>query len=152
MMSAMRVQTAYRSRKAQSALRASLVDGLSVQLGLGSGVRGAVPPSRSFYSKGLPAVSENVFAAHTSAPLTTEAVQEWLVEKVAYKLGVTSAEVNPDQYFDEFDLDSTEALVLSGELENWLGFELETTALWYHPTIAELSRYIAGKKAGNAAG
>lgn len=81
-----------------------------------------------------------------TAPLTAEAVQEWLVEKVAYKLGVPQSEVNPDQYFDEFDLDSTEALVLSGELENWLGFELETTALWYHPTIAELSRYIVQRQ------
>ncbi|MEU3201996.1 MULTISPECIES: acyl carrier protein [unclassified Streptomyces] len=78
--------------------------------------------------------------------MTDQAVQEWLVEKVAHKLGVPQSEVNPDQYFDEFDLDSTEALVLSGELENWLGFELETTALWYHPTINELSRYIVQKQ------
>ncbi|WP_100444512.1 acyl carrier protein [Glycomyces xiaoerkulensis] len=78
--------------------------------------------------------------------LTPQAVQEWLVEKVAHKLGVAPTEVDPDQFFDEFDLDSTEALVLSGELENWLGFELETTALWYHPTIAELSQYIAEKQ------
>ncbi len=74
--------------------------------------------------------------------LTPQTVQEWLIEKVAHKMGVDRSEIDPDRYFDEFDLDSTEALVLSGELENWLGFELETTALWYHPTIAELSRYI----------
>ncbi|MFF5343919.1 acyl carrier protein [Streptomyces althioticus] len=83
----------------------------------------------------------------SSAPLTPAAVQAWLVEKVAHKLGVPPADVDPDQYFDEFDLDSTEALVLSGELENWLGFELETTALWYHPTIAELSRHIVERQA-----
>jgi acyl carrier protein len=90
-------------------------------------------------------------ARTTAEPLTTEAVQEWLLEKVAHKLGVAPAEVDPEQYFDEFDLDSTEALVLSGELEDWLGFELETTALWYHPTIAQLSRYIAEKQAEHAA-
>ena len=76
-------------------------------------------------------------------PLTAEKVRGWLVDKISYKLGVSSDKVDVDMYFDEFDLDSTEALVLSGELENWLGFELETTALWYHPTIAELSQYIA---------
>ncbi|MFI5689519.1 acyl carrier protein [Streptomyces sp. NPDC051636] len=89
---------------------------------------------------------ENTLGERSVAALTPEAVQGWLVEKVAHKLGVSQDEVNPDQYFDEFDLDSTEALVLSGELENWLGFELETTALWYHPTITELSRYIAQKQ------
>jgi acyl carrier protein len=90
-------------------------------------------------------------ASATAQPLTAEAVQEWLLEKVAFKLGVAPSEVDPEQYFDEFDLDSTEALVLSGELEDWLGFELETTALWYHPTIAQLSQYIAEKQAEHAA-
>ncbi|MFH0241284.1 acyl carrier protein [Streptomyces sp. HK10] len=90
-------------------------------------------------------------ARANSEPLTAEAVQKWLLEKVAHKLGVKPAEVDPEQYFDEFDLDSTEALVLSGELEDWLGFELETTALWYHPTIAQLARYIAEKQAEHAA-
>jgi len=33
--------------------------------------------------------------------------------------------------------------VLSGELEAWLGRELEATALWYHPTIEQLARFIA---------
>ncbi|MFD1152306.1 acyl carrier protein [Saccharothrix hoggarensis] len=83
--------------------------------------------------------------------LTVESVQEWLVEKIATRLGVAADQVATDQYFDEFDLDSTEALVLSGELENWLGFELETTALWYHPTIADLARYIVQERAGDSA-
>lgn len=82
--------------------------------------------------------------------LTAEAVRDWLVEKIAYRLGVEPSQVDVDQYFDEFDLDSTEALVLSGELENWLGFELETTALWYHPTINELAAYIAEENATRA--
>jgi acyl carrier protein len=36
--------------------------------------------------------------------------------------------------------------VLSGELEAWLGLELEPTALWYHPTIAQLAPYIVETK------
>lgn len=95
-------------------------------------------------------MSDTSTAARGQSPLTPEAVQEWLVEKVAFKLEIPRSEVDVDQYFDDFALDSTEALVLSGELENWLGFELETTALWYHPTIAELSRYIAEKQAEHA--
>jgi acyl carrier protein len=89
--------------------------------------------------------------APAAGPLTAEAVRQWLMEKVAVKLGVAPEDVDPEQYFDDFDLDSTEALVLSGELENWLGFELETTALWYHPTIAQLSAYIAERQDEHAA-
>ncbi|MEV4314043.1 acyl carrier protein [Actinocrispum sp. NPDC049592] len=73
---------------------------------------------------------------------TAAEVQEWLVARIAGRLAVPPEQVDVDQYFDEFALDSTEALVLAGELENWLGLELETTALWYHPTIADLSAWI----------
>jgi len=83
---------------------------------------------------------------HTApTELTEEMVQNWLREKVASRLGTAPSEVLPDTYFDDFGLDSTEALILAGELERWLGFELETTALWYHPTIAELSAHIASE-------
>ncbi len=78
----------------------------------------------------------------TGAP-TAEQVQQWLVDKIATRLGVDSAAIAVDSYFDDLDLDSTEALVLSGELEAWLGRELEATALWYHPTIEQLARFIA---------
>jgi acyl carrier protein len=81
--------------------------------------------------------------------VSSSEVQQWLVEKIAIRLGVPPEEVGVDTYFDDFALDSTEALVLAGELEKWLGMQLETTALWYHPTIAELAGHIAG---GNAEG
>ncbi len=85
------------------------------------------------------------------AQVTAEAAQEWLVEKLAYRLGVDRSEIDVNQYFDEFDLDSTEALILAGELESWLGFELEATALWYHPTIVALSEHIAEENANHIA-
>jgi len=74
--------------------------------------------------------------------LTEPEVRGWLVDKIAQRLDVTTDQVDVNQFFDELDLDSTEALVLSGELESWLGFELETTALWYHPTITDLAAHI----------
>ncbi|MFJ3913391.1 acyl carrier protein [Streptomyces sp. 2132.2] len=83
--------------------------------------------------------------------VTAVEAQAWLVEKLAVRLGVEAADIDVDRYFDEFDLDSTEALILAGELEKWLGFELEATALWYHPTVAALSEHIAEESARNVA-
>ncbi|HSK41625.1 MAG TPA: acyl carrier protein [Arenibaculum sp.] len=74
--------------------------------------------------------------------LTEEAVSQWLVAKFAHKLGVPESEIDIDKVFPDFDLDSTEVLVLSGELEKWLGFELMPTAMWYHPTIGKLAAHI----------
>lgn len=83
--------------------------------------------------------------------VTAEEAQAWLVEKLAVRLEVEPAQIDVDRYFDEFDLDSTEALILAGELEKWLGFKLEATALWYHPTIAALSEHIAEENARHVA-
>ncbi|GAA0899189.1 MULTISPECIES: acyl carrier protein [Streptomyces violaceusniger group] len=77
--------------------------------------------------------------------------QEWLIGKIAERLGAEPAEVPPEQYFDELGLDSTEALILAGEMESWLGFELSTTALWYHPTIKDLAAHIAQESGQRAA-
>lgn len=84
------------------------------------------------------------------AIVAAQDAQDWLIDKIAHRLGVDRREIPPEQYFDELDLDSTEALILAGELENWLGFELGTTALWYHPTIKDLSEHIAQESAEHA--
>lgn len=83
--------------------------------------------------------------------VTAEDAQAWLIDKLATRLSIDPEQVNIEQYFDEFDLDSTEALILAGELENWLGFELEATALWYHPTIAALAEHIAEESSNRVA-
>ncbi|GGX66500.1 acyl carrier protein [Streptomyces minutiscleroticus] len=83
--------------------------------------------------------------------VTAQQAEEWLIEKIAHRLGVPTGEVSREVYFDELDLDSTEALILAGEMENWLGFELSTTTLWYHPTIKDLASYIAEESAQRAA-
>jgi acyl carrier protein len=72
--------------------------------------------------------------------------EAWLKEKLAAKLEVPASDIPSDKFFDEFGLDSTEALILAGELEKWLGWELDTTALWYHPTIGELAVYVASEQ------
>ncbi|MCX4759590.1 acyl carrier protein [Streptomyces sp. NBC_01275] len=83
--------------------------------------------------------------------VTAPEAETWLIEKIAHRLGVPATEVSREVYFDELDLDSTEALILAGELENWLGFELSTTTLWYHPTVKDLATYLAEESAQRAA-
>jgi acyl carrier protein len=77
-------------------------------------------------------------------------VERRLAEMVGSRLGVPAVDVDVNQFFDDFGLDSTEALVLAGELESWIGVELPTTALWYHPTIADLSSFIAEELTSSA--
>jgi acyl carrier protein len=77
------------------------------------------------------------------AAVTAQEAQSWLLERIAGRLGVQPHEVSPERSFHDFDLDSTESVILAAELEEWLGFPLGTTALWYHPTTRELAEHIA---------
>jgi len=78
-----------------------------------------------------------------SEVINEESINNWLIEKFAYKKEVEPSEIDVDQLFIDFGIDSTEVLVLAGELEDWIEIELPPTAMWYHPTIAKLSAFIA---------
>lgn len=75
--------------------------------------------------------------------ITREAIQGWLAERVADRLGVEPHEVDASVPFAEYGLSSTEAVMLSGDLEDWLGRRLPATLLWDHPTLESLARHLA---------
>jgi acyl carrier protein len=87
----------------------------------------------------------------TTRVITVKSIRDWLVEKFAQQLGVEPAEIDVNRYFNEFELNSARALILTSELEDWLGMEVEVAVLWYYPTIAELSLYLAEEQASHAA-
>lgn len=74
--------------------------------------------------------------------VTTGAVERWIADRLAERLGTAVDEIDVHRPWQEFGLESNEALMLTGELESWLSIEIETTALWHHPTIAELSAFV----------
>jgi acyl carrier protein len=76
-------------------------------------------------------------------PRSAQSVLNWLVKRIGERLGVPPEEVPVDTYIDELDIDSADALVLVTELEQWLGYDLDITDVWRHPTLRELSEYLA---------
>jgi hypothetical protein len=89
-------------------------------------------------------------AHEVRSDLSVESVEAWLVEKLAHRLELPASEIDVDWYFDEFDIDPSEAPIPAGKLKSWLGFELDTAALWYHPTIASLAQHIVEEIARRA--
>jgi amino acid adenylation domain-containing protein len=79
-------------------------------------------------------------AGRPAAPARRSAaeIETWLVERLARALAIDPAEVEMDRPFARHKLDSRVALVLSGELEEWLEVELSPTVFYEHPTLREL--------------
>lgn len=73
----------------------------------------------------------------------TEVIEGWLIDKLAQILAIEPNQIDVSQDFDEYGLDSAEAINLSGELENYLGCRLSPTLLWDYQNIETLAKYLA---------
>ncbi len=75
---------------------------------------------------------------------SAEEILNWLITWVAKEVKVDPAQIDVDEPFVNFGLTSRQAVLLSGDLEDWLGVELEPSLVWDFPTIAKLSAHLAG--------
>lgn len=76
------------------------------------------------------------------SPDTTE-IQAWIVSYIAELLEVKPEQVNPTISFDRYGLDSSAAYALTGDLEEWLGQEIDPTAIYDYPTVETLSEHLS---------
>jgi acyl transferase domain-containing protein/acyl carrier protein len=70
-------------------------------------------------------------------------IEAWLIGHLAERLDLSRESVDPCEPFTSYGLSSREAVVLSGELEEWLERTLSPTLLWDYPTIRGLARFLA---------
>jgi acyl transferase domain-containing protein/acyl-CoA synthetase (AMP-forming)/AMP-acid ligase II/pimeloyl-ACP methyl ester carboxylesterase len=77
----------------------------------------------------------------------SENIQKWLLESIARDTGIALRDIDPNEPFINYGLDSVRAVRLSAELEDWLGVKLAPTLAYDYPTISSLAGYLAGLKA-----
>jgi acyl carrier protein len=100
---------------------------------------------QSFSSASKPKVSENqTFTTedHLDNLPTTAEIQAWMISYLARLLEVDSDDIDITTPFDRYGLDSSAAVGMTGDLEDWLKIELEPTLMYDYPTIEALTRYL----------
>jgi acyl carrier protein len=70
-------------------------------------------------------------------------VAAWLKSYLADLLEFGADEIDEEKTFDRFGLDSLTSVAMVGDLEEWLGYELDPAAPNEHPSIGSLSRELA---------
>jgi acyl carrier protein len=75
----------------------------------------------------------------------SEEIQAWLITLLAELLNTSPDEIDVHEPLESFGMSSREMVMLSGDLEEWLGTRLEPTLVWQYPTIELLSRFLAGE-------
>jgi acyl carrier protein len=85
--------------------------------------------------------------SESSARWSREALEQWLVERLATELKVKRNEIDREAHLATYNLDSLTAITLVGELEELLNRSLSPSLFYEHATIKELSRFLASGKA-----
>lgn len=75
--------------------------------------------------------------------LTAAKIQEWLVQYLSELVETTPEKIDAKNTFERYGLDSSAAIVLTGDLGDWLGKELDPTLIYDYPTIAALAEHLA---------
>ena len=76
-----------------------------------------------------------------------ETIQEWILKRLAVDFDLDTAAINPHSSFESYGLASRDLVMLSGDLEEWLGVSLSPVLLYEHPSLSTLAAYLAGEKA-----
>ncbi|MFM7427053.1 MAG: phosphopantetheine-binding protein [Elainella sp.] len=80
----------------------------------------------------------------TPSSFTAETIQTWFVAQVAEQNpDLDPEDIDVNDRFDSFGLDSARAMLIASRAEKMLGFQLSPSWLWHYPTIAGLSQRLA---------
>lgn len=86
-----------------------------------------------------------------STPRTPKEITVWLVKWIAKQSKIAESAVDVEEPFVNLGLSSRQAVMLSGDLEDWLGVEVLPSAAWDHPTVAALATHLAAEQQRAAA-
>jgi acyl carrier protein len=75
--------------------------------------------------------------------LTAESIQRWLVSHLVEEIGIAAEEIDVRAPFESYGLDSMIMVSLTGELEDWLGWQLSPNLLYEYTSIEALSQHLA---------
>ncbi|MEU0869385.1 SDR family NAD(P)-dependent oxidoreductase [Nocardia brasiliensis] len=83
-----------------------------------------------------------------SGAIDRAAIEEWLSGRIGEIVGADPATIDRTTTFAAYGLTSSDAVGLSGELEEWLDRKLPETLLYEHPTVAQLGAALADTNPG----
>jgi len=95
----------------------------------------------------MPAVSKidnaNSKADEHKNPPTAADIKDWLVCYIVELLEIEPDEVDITIPFDRYGLDSSAVVGMTGDLEDWLEYEIDPTLIYDYPTIEALSTHLS---------
>lgn len=83
-------------------------------------------------------------------PQTAEAIQAWLVSRIAERMKLDARTIDVRGALTHYGMDSVQAVSLAEDLGNWLGWPVAPTLAYDYPSIEALARHLAEVSAVHA--
>lgn len=87
-------------------------------------------------------VENNNTSTNRSSIITEEKIQAWLISHLSLELKIPANEIDIQESFAYYGMDSAIAVNTVGQLMDWLGFELEPTLFWEYSNIESLTKHL----------
>ncbi len=95
---------------------------------------------------------ERITVPKGAKSIETLRIEKWLITQLSETLSVNPDEIDIQQPFVSFGLDSAQAVGLAGDLEEFLNRTLSPTIIWDYPTIEALAKHLSEEKTEFLAG
>jgi len=69
-------------------------------------------------------------------------IQNWIAGYLAKELQVSQDQIPLDEQLTNLGITSRQAVMLTGDLEDYLGRPVDPAVIWDHPTIRELALHL----------
>lgn len=78
----------------------------------------------------------------SGSSVTKPSIQDWLIDHLAAAVQIDPDDIDIEEPFSQYGLDSHGVMSMAGELSDWLDYELEPTIFWEYPSIESLTQYL----------
>jgi acyl carrier protein len=83
--------------------------------------------------------------AASDGPYSAAAITSWLISEIEELLSIEPGHLVVDKPLLNYGLSSMTGMILSGNIEERLGIQLDPSVAWEYPTIESLAVYLAGE-------
>lgn len=74
-----------------------------------------------------------------------DTIVAWMVQYISSVLDVPKDAFPLDERFDAYGLDSVEAVIMAGLMEEQFGAQIDPMEMFHHPSVSEFSTHLADR-------
>jgi acyl carrier protein len=78
-------------------------------------------------------------------PVSEDVIRDWLRRRLAEEIDNAEA-IDAERPLADYGVDSIAVVGVTGDLEDWLGVELDPTMFFDHPTLDQLAAFLLNEQ------